>query len=178
MVRIGQIGIALGALGIVLTVMGLFPGVTGVTPTPGIGAIQLVIVLSGFSLLIMGAFIYAKYTFYPHSPANLAQQIAIRLSMTALLFAGMAAMADVLGFGSNVRTEESDIFFGPWQAGGLIGGFLIAALGVLLYAVTGPADNGRQSPPAASESKPEAEPGPATTEDENSEQPSQPQLTL
>jgi len=138
MVRVGQIGIALGALGIVLTLMGLFPGVTGALPTPGIGALQLVTVLAGFALLIMGAFIYAKFTFYLNCPASLSQQIALRVSLTGLLFASMAGMADVLGFGSNILTETSDIFFGPWQAVGLIGGFAAASLGVLLYAVTGP----------------------------------------
>lgn len=148
MVRVGQIGIALGALGMVLAVMGLFPGVTGLPPTPGIGTIQLVTILSGFSLLITGAFIYAKYTFYSYIRSNLSQQIALRLSMTGLLLAGMAAMADILGFGSNVREPGSDIFFGPWQAIGLIGGFLVAAVGVLLYAVTGPVDS--KSPPATS----------------------------
>lgn len=137
MVRIGQIGIALGVLGAVLAVMGLFPGVTGLPPTPGIGTIQLLILLTGFTLLIAGAFIYAKYTFYSYQTANLAQQIALRLSMTGLLFSGMSAMADILGFGSNLRTETSDIFFGAWQAAGLIGGFLVASLGVLVYAVAG-----------------------------------------
>jgi hypothetical protein len=142
MVRVGQIGIALGSLGIVLTFMGLFPGVTGLPPTPGIGALQVVTILIGFGLLITGAFIYAKFSFYLQVPANLSQQIALRLSMTGLLFAGMAGMADLLGFGSNIRdlAGESDIFFGPWQAGGLIGGFAMASLGVLLYAVTGPVE--------------------------------------
>lgn len=151
MVRVGQIGIALGALGMVLAVMGLFPGVTGLPPTPGIGAIQLVTMLIGFSLLITGAFIYAKYTFYPQIRSNLSQQIALRLSMTGLLFAAMAAMADILGFGSNVREPGSDIFFGPWQAVGLIGGFLVAAVGVLLYAVTGPVDSNFQTPKSTQE---------------------------
>lgn len=138
MARLAQVGIALGVLGVVLTLMGLFPGVTGVEPTPGIGLVQVIMILTGLSLLIAGAFIYVKYTFYTYTPANLAQQIAIRLSMTGLLFSAMSSMADILGFGSNIRTETSDILFGPWQALGLIGGFLIASLGVLIYALVGP----------------------------------------
>jgi hypothetical protein len=158
MVRVGQIGIALGALGIVLTFMGLFPAVTGLPPTPGIGVVQLAAILIGFSLLIIGAYIYARFTFYAHIPSNLAQQIAVRLSLTGLLFAGMASMADVFGFGSNVRTETSDIFFGPWQAGGLIGGFVIASLGVLIYAVTGPIENGEPPEEHRVEKEKSAEP--------------------
>jgi len=139
--RVAQVGIALGALGTVLAFMGLFPGVTGLPPTPGIGIVQLLLILAGFTLLIAGAFIYVKYTFYARQPSTLAQQIGLRLSMTGLLFAGFAAMADILGFGSNPRTATSDIYFGPWQAAGLVGGFLIASLGVLLYAISGPPDD-------------------------------------
>lgn len=137
MARLGQVGIALGALGVVLTFMGLFPGVTGVEPTIGIGLVQLVMILTGLSLLIIGAFIYVKYTFYTYIPANLAQQIAMRLSMTGLLLSAMSSMADILGFGSNIRSETVDIVFGPWQAVGLIGGFLIASIGVLIYTLVG-----------------------------------------
>lgn len=139
--RVAQIGIALGALGVVLAFMGLFPGVTGLPPTPGIGIVQLLMILAGFTLLMAGAFIYVKFMFYAGCASTLAQQIGLRLSLTGLLLAGFAAMADILGFGSNPRTLESDIYFGPWQAVGLVGGFFVAALGVLLYAISGPTDD-------------------------------------
>ena len=147
MMRVGQIGIALGVLGSVLTFMGLFPGVTGLEPTAGIGVVQLATVLAGLGLLILGALIYVKYNFYAYCPSNLAQQISWRLALTGILFAALTSMADILGFGSNPRVlGESDIFFGPWQAAGLIGGFLVAATSVLLFAVTGP-DESEHPPP-------------------------------
>jgi len=136
--RIGQAGILLGALGLVLAVVGLFPGLSGLPTLPGIGAVQLVTVLVGLSLLIFGAFLYVRFTFYARGKATLTQQIAMRLSLTALLFAAMSAVADILGFGSNVHAlYAEDILFGPLQAAGLIGGFLVAAAGVLLYALAG-----------------------------------------
>lgn len=138
MVRLSQLGIVLGVLGVVLAFMGLFPGVTGLTPTPGMGLIQVLTILTGFSLLIIGAFIFAKYAIYTYTSSNLAQQIGMRLALTGLLFAGMTALADVLGFGSNVPPVNTEPFFGPWQAIGLVGGFLLAAIGVLIYALTGP----------------------------------------
>ena len=141
MFRLAQFGIVVSMLGMMLTFIGLFPGVAGFDPTPGIGIVQVVTILIGFSLLIVGAFIYVKYTFYPYDKATLAQEIALRLSMTGLLFASMAAFADILGFGSNVRTADSDLFFGPWQAIGLFGSFLLASLGVLLYALMGHAED-------------------------------------
>jgi hypothetical protein len=137
MIRLAQVGIAVGALGVVLTLMGLFPGVTGLEPASGIGTVQIFIILVGFALLIFGALVYVKSTFYSHAHGTLAQQIGVRLAMTGLLFAAMTGLADPLGFGSHLRTENSDTFFGIWQAAGVIGGFMIASLGVVLYAVSG-----------------------------------------
>ncbi len=140
MARIAQFGLAVGALGVVLTFMGLFPGVTGVEPTSGIGPIQIVTILTGFSLLIFGALIYVKFTFYLGKSANLAQQIGVRLALTGLIFAVLSGMADILGFGSNPPGTSSDIYFGPWQAIGLVGSLFISSIGVLVYAITGDSD--------------------------------------
>ena len=140
MPRIAQFGIALGALGTVLTFMGLFPGVTGLNPAKGIGIVQIVTVLLGFTLLIIGALIYVKFTFYVGQAANLAQQIGIRLALTGLLFAVMSGTADIVGFGSHGTNTATQPLFGMLQAIGIIGSFMIAALGVLLYAVSGNMD--------------------------------------
>jgi uncharacterized membrane protein len=140
MARVAQFGIALGALGIVLTLMGLFPGVTGVNATPAIGIVQISAILVGFSLLIFGALIYVKFTFYVNIPSTLAQQISTRLAMTGLLFAALTGLADIFGFGSHTRALAVDAFIGPLQAVGVIGSFLLAAFGVLLYAMMGPSD--------------------------------------
>lgn len=138
MARIAQIGIAFGTLGIILGVMGLFPGVTGVTPTPNIGIVQIIALLAGYILLILGALIYVKFTFYINTPSTLTQQIGTRLALTGLVFALLAGLADVLGFGSHFRTVEQDVYLiGPLQAAGVIGSFLLAAIGVLIYAIAG-----------------------------------------
>lgn len=137
MPRIAQFGIALGVLGTVLTLMGLFPGVTGLTPVKGIGIVQIVTILTGFTLLITGALIYVKFTFYFGHPANLAQQIGVRLALTGLLFAAMSGMADIVGFGSHGSAAGTQPLFGMLQAIGIIGSFILAALGVLIYAVSG-----------------------------------------
>lgn len=137
MARFAQVGIAIGALGIVIAMMGLFPGVTGVEPTPGIGIVQVFLLLFGFALLIFGGIIYVKFTFYLGVPSSLMQQVGVRLALTGLIFAALAGLADILGFGSNIRTETSDIFFGPLQALGLLGSFALSAVGVLIYAIAG-----------------------------------------
>ncbi|MFC1960870.1 hypothetical protein ACFLYO_09170 [Chloroflexota bacterium] len=134
-----QVGIAISTLGAVIALMGLFPGVTGLDATPGIGVLQIVLILMGFTLLICGALLYVQSSFYPGIKHNLAQQIAIRLSATGLLFAAIAGMGDLLGFGSHAPLITDGPFLGYWQAVGLIGGFLVASLGVILFALNGPA---------------------------------------
>ncbi|MGQ9910206.1 MAG: hypothetical protein ACUVS2_15375 [Candidatus Flexifilum sp.] len=134
---VAQFGIAIGALGIVLAVMGLFPGVTGIRPGAGVGLVQFATILTGFTLIDLGALIYVKFTLYPGRPANLIQQVGVRLSLTGLILGGMAGVADFLGFGSHMRTPEMDGMFGPLQTIGLVGGLTVAALGVLIYAAAG-----------------------------------------
>ncbi len=137
MERVGQIGIAIGTLGAILLLMGLFPGVTGLDPTPGIGVIQLVVVLSGFTLFIMGALIYVKYTFYAYDEANLTQLIGTRLAMTGVLLAGLFSLADAFGFGSHGVEFSIENFLGPLQIIGIVTSYAIACIGVLVYALGG-----------------------------------------
>lgn len=137
MARVAQFGIALGTLGAILILMGLFPGITGIRPTITIGIIQIVTILAGFSLLILGALIYVKFMFYAAEDNNLAQQVGVRLALTGLVFAAICGLADVLGFGSNLREQNSDFLLGPFQAFGVIGSFLVASIGVIIYAISG-----------------------------------------
>ncbi len=133
-----QVGIAISTLGMVLAFMGMFPGVTGLDATAGIGVLQIVVILTGFTLLISGALLYVQGAYYPHTPHNLAQQIAVRLSASGLLFAAIAGLGDLLGFGSHPPGLTDGPFLGYLQAAGLIGGFAVASLGVILFALLGP----------------------------------------
>ncbi len=148
MAKLAQVGIAIAVLGGVITLIGLFPGVTGLEAAQGMGIIQTMVVLAGFSILIFGAYIFVQASYYPGVPHNLAQQIGVRLSMTGLVVAIASGLADVLGYGSHAPPEQRP-FIGPWQAAGLIGGFLVASIGILIFALMGPdipPDNGE--PPA------------------------------
>ena len=135
--RFAQVGIALGALGVMICFMGLFPGVTGAPITAGIGLVQVAMVLVGYSLLILGALIYLKYTFFLDVPATLSQQIGIRLALTGILFAALAGLADILGFGTHIRDDSGDLFFGRLQVIGILASFALSSLGVLAYVLAG-----------------------------------------
>lgn len=137
--RFAQVGIALGALGVMLCLMGLFPGVTGAQPTIGIGLVQVVMVLFGYTLLVLGALTYLKFTFYLEVPSTLVQQIGIRLALTGILFAALAGLADILGFGTHIRDDVADIFFGQLQLIGILASFGLSSIGVLVYVLAGAA---------------------------------------
>lgn len=135
--RFSQVGIALGALGGMVCFMGLFPGVTGAVPTAGIGLVQVVMVLIGYTLLILGAMTYIKFTFFLDVPANLVQNIGTRLALTGILFATLSGMADILGFGTHIRDDVSDLYFGQLQMIGILASFGLSSFGVLVYVVAG-----------------------------------------
>ncbi|GAB1422490.1 hypothetical protein MASR2M15_27240 [Anaerolineales bacterium] len=140
MERFGQVGIAIAALGITLAFMGLFPGITGAEPTRGIGIVQVMLWLTGYFLLMLGAIIYVKFTFYLNQSRTLGQDIGVRLALTGLLFAGIFGFADIFGFGSHLRSATSDIFLGQWQAFGILASFTISVIGILMYSMLGQLD--------------------------------------
>jgi hypothetical protein len=142
--KLSQAGIALAVLGAVIALIGLFPSITGIEQAPGIGILQTLVILTGFSIMIGGAFLFVQSAYYPGVKHNLAQQIGLRLSLTGLVIATASGLADVLGFGSHpVGVEGQRPFLGMYQAAGLLGGFIIASLGVIIFAVMGdhPPDN-------------------------------------
>ncbi len=136
--KLSQAGIIIAILGGVITFIGLFPGVTGITPSDGMGILRILALLTGFSILIGGAYLFVQNAYYPGIKHNLAQQIGIRLSMTGLVIATAAGLADILGFGSHPPISGVQRpFMGPYQIIGLVGGFLIASLGVVIFVLMG-----------------------------------------
>ncbi len=135
--RFAQVGIALGALGAMICFMGLFPGVTGAATTVGIGLVQVAMMLIGYTLLILGALTYLKFTFFLDVPATLVQQIGRRLALTGILFAALAGLADILGFGTHIRDESGQFYFGQLQMIGILASFGFSSFGVLVYVLAG-----------------------------------------
>jgi len=165
----GRAGIALGIVGLMVILIGLFPAIVGIVPTPGIGIVKITVILIGFSILIIGALTFIQSVFYPGIRHNLGQQIAIRLSLTGLLISAAAGYADVLGYGSNPPSVTQRPILGPYQTAGLIGGFVIAAFGVLIFALSGLYATTADDIPESIESLPEpiaAEPPPLPADPE------------
>lgn len=141
--RIAQLGVIIIALGIMLTLIGLFPGITGTPPIGDIGQLQITVIVSGFCLQIFGGWVYVRYTFYPEQSLTLIQQVGGRLALTGLLFSLLSGFADILGFGSH--GGHDGFFLGRGQAVGLVCGFLLASIGLLIYTLGGRAGPTRKS---------------------------------
>lgn len=137
----GQICITIGTLGVVITLIGLFPGIIGLEAAEGIGVLQVLVILLGFGILFIAAYLFAKQAFYPGQPTTLAQDIGTRLTMTGLLIAAAAGLADVLGFGTHITGDYDRPLLGQLQALFFIGGILIASSGVVIFTLFGPSDD-------------------------------------
>jgi hypothetical protein len=154
MEKYSQISITIATLGVMIVLIGLFPGITGFQTTSGVGVLQVLVVLLGFSILFTGAYLFAKQAFFPGLPNTLGQDIGIRLTLTGLLIAAAAGLADVLGFGSHPSTPTSRPLLGTLQAIAFIGGILVASSGVIIYVLSGPSpedgDENHSTPPERS----------------------------
>jgi hypothetical protein len=131
MTRLAQLSVLFVVLGAVALFLGMFPESIGAEGAPGIGPVQLIIMLVGLSLLVFGTYLFAFATIHRGHPRTLQRNIGVRMGMTGLVFAAAATMADVMGFGSHLPSDG--IFFGWLQAAGMLVGFGFAALGVLIY---------------------------------------------
>jgi cellobiose-specific phosphotransferase system component IIC len=131
MTRLAQLGVFFVVLGGVVLFLGLFPQAIDAEHTPEIGPVQLVTMLAGLTMLVLGTYLFAYATIHRGQPRTLQRDVGVRMGMTGLVFAAAATMADIMGFGSHLPSEG--IYFGWLQATGMLVGFGIAALGVLIY---------------------------------------------
>lgn len=131
MSRLAQAGVFSIVLGGVILFLGLFPAAVDADGVPGIGLVQIMAMLAGLSLLVIGAYIVTYAMICRKRPRSLLGGVGIRLGLSGMVLAASATLADALGFGSH--TGLSGPLFGWLQAVGMLIGFGIAALGVLIY---------------------------------------------
>lgn len=136
MSRLGQAGVFSMVLGIVVLFLGLFPSAVDADVTPGIGLIQIISILSGLVLVVFGAYIVTHALIHHNDERTLLSSIGIRLGLTGMIFSGAVTLADAMGYGSHTGNPV----FGWLQTVGILIGFGIAALGVLIYGMGGSRD--------------------------------------
>jgi hypothetical protein len=134
--RLARTGVAVIVVGFFVFVLGVFPELIRLSLTPGIGLLQIFILLMGVSIMTLGAYIYAYAARHRARPRGLREDIGVRLMATGLVIAYGAGFADVLGIGSHFGAERP--LLGPLQAGGMALGLLVTIVGILLYARRSP----------------------------------------
>ncbi len=128
--RLAQAGIFCIILGGVTLFLGIFPFAVNLNAVPGIGIVQIVTMLSGLSLIVLGSYVAVYAIIHRGRPRTLMRGIGVRLGMTGLVVSAASALADVMGFGSHTG---GGLLFGWLQATGMLFGFLLAMVGVLIY---------------------------------------------
>jgi hypothetical protein len=136
MSRLAQLGVFCIVLGGIILFLGLFPFAVDADDAPGIGLVQIIGILTGLFLLVLGAYVVVYAMMHRGRPRTLLGDVGIRMGLTGLVFAAAATLADILGFGSH--SSGSGPLLGWLQAAGMLIGFLISALGVLIYGMTRP----------------------------------------
>ena len=130
--RLAQAGIFCIVMGVMTLFLGVFPFAVNQNATPNIGLAQILTMLTGLTLVVLGSYCVVFALVHRGRPRNLLRDIGVRLGMTGLVVSIASALADVMGVGSH---SSSAIVFGFVQGLGMLTGFLIAMGGVLIYAI-------------------------------------------
>ena len=116
--------------------IGLFIFVIGAKPNwfrwstiPEVGFIQIAVLLVGLALICVGGYV-GLAALWGTEPRSIIADIGLRLIGTGYVITVFTGMADVFGLGSQPLPNEP--FFGPWQAGGVLIGQFVIAVGFLM----------------------------------------------
>jgi hypothetical protein len=130
--RLARFGVGTVVVGFFVFVIGIFPEIIRLSITPGIGLLQILLLLLGATVMTLGAYTYAYATRHRAMPRRLREDIGLRLAATGLVIAYGAGFADVLGIGSHYGAERP--LLGLLQASGIALGLLVTIVGILMYA--------------------------------------------
>jgi hypothetical protein len=122
--------------GLVLTLLGLFVFMVGAKPnwfgwdrSPVVGFVQIAVFLVGLAMICIGGYT-GLLALWKGMQRSIVADIGLRLVSTGYVVAVFAGMADVFGMGSHFLPDVP--YFGPWQAGGVLIGQIVIAIGFLM----------------------------------------------
>jgi hypothetical protein len=94
-----------------------------------VGFVQISVFLVGLATICIGGYI-CMMAFWRNGDRSIPADIGIRMVTTGYVISVFCGMADVFGFGSQLRPHVP--YFGPWQAAGVQVGEAVIAIGFLL----------------------------------------------
>ncbi len=116
-------------VGIFILVAGAKPNWFGWERTPVVGFVQIAVFLVGLALICAGGYVGLS-ALWGKEQRTIIADIGLRLVATGYVISVFAGMADVFGMGSQPLPDVP--YFGPWQAGGVLIGQLVIAVGFLM----------------------------------------------
>ncbi|HSJ86224.1 MAG TPA: hypothetical protein VK909_03370 [Anaerolineales bacterium] len=116
-------------LGLLIFTIGTKPVWFGWDRSPIVGFTQIVVFLIGLALICLGGFIGLS-SLWGREQRSIIADIGLRLVGTGYVIAVFTGLADVFGMGSQPLPKVP--YFGPWQAGGVMIGEIVIAIGFLM----------------------------------------------
>lgn len=123
-------GLITAAVGLLLCLLGSLPQTVGMNNSEAIGFVQLGVLTIGLLLICIGGSL-ALGSLWPSYWRSIAADIGLRVAWSGWVLAAVAALADVLGLGTR-PLSSAFIFFGFWQARGVMIGEAMIFIGFLL----------------------------------------------
>ena len=122
-------GLFMTLSGLLVFLVGARPSLFGLDRSPVVGFVQISVFLVGLAGICLGGYV-ALVAFWRNGDRTIPADIGTRLVTTGYVIAVFSGMADVFGFGSQLRPRVP--YFGPWQATGVQIGEAVIAIGFLL----------------------------------------------
>jgi len=116
-------------LGLLIFTIGTKPVWFGWDRSPIVGFTQIVVFLIGLALICLGGFVGLS-SLWGREQRSIIADIGLRLVGTGYVIAVFTGLADVFGMGSQPLPKVP--YFGPWQAGGVMIGEIVIAIGFLM----------------------------------------------
>lgn len=117
------------SIGLLVFLIGTKPSWFGWDRVPVVGFVQIVVFLVGLAMICLGGYVGLS-ALWGNEQRSIIADIGLRLVGTGYVIAVFAGMADVLGMGAQPLPEVP--YFGPLQAGGVLIGQTIIAIGFLM----------------------------------------------
>jgi len=124
-----QFGLLATSIGLLIFLVGVRPGIFGLDRSPVVGFVQIAVFLVGMAIICLGGYV-TMMAFWKNGERTISADIGTRLVTTGYVIAVFSGMADVFGFGTQLRPRVP--YFGPWQATGVQIGEVVIAIGFLL----------------------------------------------
>ena len=125
-IRFSLITVSMGSF---IFAVGAKPNWFGWDRSPVVGFIQIAVFLLGLALICMGGYVGLS-ALWGNEQRSILADIGSRLVGTGYVIAVFTGMADIFGLGSQPLPNVP--YFGPWQAGGVLIGQAVIALGFLM----------------------------------------------